>query len=187
MEHLPEWSAVVISVVALLISVLESRASRKRLERRDSQLLLDNFLLPLRTIMNRTAAGFENLTRGHANEVHRLEYFPGHLRNVFENLPDERKLFWQFEIEQLQKDDLEAVQLIDQYASRALVDPAFQEACASLRKHVVDWKGKWDYILRSKQSQELPESNSLLADPFPAGFDQALEREIKRIQGLAEK
>jgi hypothetical protein len=179
-EQLPEWFAVAISIISLVVSVVESRSNKKRVEREEFRLLLDNFLLPLRTILTRTRKGFEYLTKG--LEINRLEYSPQNLRDLFGHLPDERKVFWQLEIGQLQDDDGEAVDLIDNYVSRSRVDAKFQTACADFRKHAIQWKGRWDYVLSIEQEGSVSELNNLIADPFPPNFEHALRAEVKRVR-----
>ena len=128
-EQLPEWAAVLISIIALVVSLMERRANEKRLEREELRRLLHNFLLPFQTIMGRTRKRFDYLTNGlrTGQELPVLEFPPNMMRKVFEQLSDDRKLFWHFEIGQLQKDDEEAVVLIRQYASQSRLDYRFQK------------------------------------------------------------
>ena len=188
MEIVANWSAISISAIALVVTLLENRRSRKRTTVGELTGLLNTFLRPLETILRRTKADFDRLTltSEHDGSVHRLEYFPSNLRAMFERLPDNRRTFWEVSLNQLQRDNSDAVELVDRCSSNALVDPGFREACAVYRRHVVEWKGRWDYVVSQGVNAPL-EKEELIADPFPSGFDAALQREIKRISTLASQ
>ena len=183
-EHIPEWAAVVISTIALVVSLLERRSNEKRVEREELRRLLDTFLRPLQAIMDRTHKRFEYLTNGlvTGGELHVLEYAPAMMRDVFEHLPDNRKLFWHFEIGQLQKDDQDAVDLIRQYSNRSRVHPRFQKACASFDEHATNWIGRWNYVLQIEARNLGVELNEPVADPFPQSFEPALLAEVERVK-----
>ena len=181
-DKMPDWVAIIISIIALGITLWEKRANQERAERDEYRSLLESFLLPLKTILNRTLTGFTDLTRGHKKEGLHLEYYPHKLRGFFEGLTDERRMFWRLEIAQLQKDNEDAVRLIDQYESRTRLNPLFQESCVKYRKHAVQWKSRWDYVIGD---QPTVETDDELAEPFPKGFDQELTKEAKRVAQAA--
>jgi hypothetical protein len=145
-EELPEWTAVVISVIALVISLLERRASERRAERAEFRQLLDNFLLRLEAIFGRTRKRAEYLMKD-MQDLHFLEYPPSVMRSFYEPLSDTRKLYWQVEIRQLQRDDQEAVHLISRCAHQTLVDPKFRKACEKFVEHATRWIDRWNFRL----------------------------------------
>jgi hypothetical protein len=186
-EQLPDWVAIAISIVALFISLLERRANEKRQVREEFRQVLDNFLLPLQTIMARTHETFQYLSNGlrPSVELRVFEFSPSMMRDMFERLSDERKIFWQVEINQLQKDDQQAVALIDQYVSRTLVDPKFKKECEAFRRHATKWIERWNWVLRLEEKTPGLELNEPTGDPFPHTFDAAISAEVSRVKTAA--
>src|SRR5262245_32861554 len=90
MGTLPSWIGPFISLTTLIVGGAGWWAyflTRRKETQQRYLTLLEGFLEPLQTILTRNKKAFEQLCAGHEQEVHRLEYFPSRLRQVFESLP----------------------------------------------------------------------------------------------------
>ena len=88
------------------------------------------------------------------------------------------------EINYLHALNTHSVRLIEGFAKRSRLTKEFQDACAEFTRHARKWKTMWDAINdASIPATKLPQG--LIADPFPAAFDGAVDQELERVKRAA--
>jgi hypothetical protein len=149
--------------------------------REDYRTILENFLVPFEGILRFTRVIFDKLRD---DRLAYLEYHPGRLQDFFASLPegDQRKDLWMKYIELLQKKNRRAVELIEQFYGRIVLDE-FRAACDEYLLHAEGWELAWQEL--KGRTVASATSEVLRASPFPGGLEDALTAEFAEVRHRA--
>jgi hypothetical protein len=187
MDLLKVWSPILVPLLGLLAGTgwlqyyLKSRSEKQG----KYQAYLEGFLIPLEGILKITSSNFLKLQDD--RELTSLEYHPGRLQHFFTSLADDdpRKLLWKSRIEWMQKENKNAVDLIDRYYGKIRLRE-FMDACDEFKLHAKEWELMWSVLYGSGAVPDsLNVSGALLAPKFPDGLEKALRTEIAITRKLA--
>ena len=180
------WLPIALAAVGVIVPIAIFLLNRRKGKKDQYRQLLDQFLNPLNSILERNKNAFEALVKDHKIEVDRLEFFPSDLKLYFQRLPDSdlRKTFWMADIERIHSVNQDAIQLIKTYAGNTLLRSSFRQACTDFVKHAEDWKSRWDYAL-GPAPMAASTSEQQIASTFPESMEQELPIETNRISALA--
>lgn len=150
----------------------------------DYRTMLEEFLVPFEGILKFTRYIFDRLRD--ARLAH-LEYHPGTLQEYFSSLAegDPRKDLWMNYIDLLQKKNGQAVELIERFYGRIVLDE-FRDACDKYLQHAEVWQLVWIELKGQRAVPAEPGATKILyASPFPDELETALANEIAKVRQLA--
>jgi len=187
MDFIKEWSSILVPLLGLLAGTgwLQYYLKSRNEKRNKHQAFLEGFLFPFESILKLTNSNFEKL-RDDRDLAH-LEYDPERLQQYFSALDDSdpRKLLWKARIEWLQKENENAVNLIDRFYGQITLRE-FKDACDEFKLHAKEWALMWNALSGSGTIPEfLKMSGALLAPRFPDELERALKAEIVAVKKLA--
>lgn len=188
-DFLKTWTAILIPILGLLAGSgwLQYYLNRRSASQETYRTLLEDFLLPLQSTLQVTQKIFNKLRDD--RELSNLEYHPGRLKEFFSKLPndDPRKHLWRAHIEWLQTENARGVELIHRFYGRILL-PDFSRACDEFVIHAKEWEVMWKALMGGGNvPPSLDTSGSLCAPKFPAGFEEALAKELLEVKKRAGK
>jgi len=186
MDIIKTWSPILIPILGLLAGTgwLQYYLKVRSEKQGRHQAYLDGFLNSFTGILTTTKSIFVKLRDN--RELVNLEYHPGRLQQYFSSLDDgdARKLLWKSYIELLQKENQDALHLIDRYYGQITV-LEFKEACDKFKLHVKEWELVWKALQGSGAVPDsLNISGALFAPQFPDGLEDALQAEIAAVKKL---
>jgi hypothetical protein len=181
-----DWIAIAGAALPVLVGggalarYLDRRASR----RKEHQDVLNDFLLPLESILKHNQQVHASLTGD--SDLRSLEYSPELLQRFFAGLPpaDARRATWKGLIDGLISDNRRAKLLIQENAGHLPSD--LRQRSMDFLKHADEWAALWQASLGHGAVADADRYAGRLSTPaFPAGFDGALAEEIARRRALA--
>jgi hypothetical protein len=141
--------------------------------------------LPFEAILKTTQGIFNKLSED--REVKKLEYNPGEVQRFFASLPndDDRKHLWKSYIEWLQTENRRAVELIERFYGRIVLEE-FKDACDQFLAHAKEWELVWKALPGSGTvPSSLDTRPKLNAPQFPVGLEKALQGELAEVRRRA--
>jgi hypothetical protein len=175
-----------ISVVALLGSAFTFWWGERETHRNREREYLEDFLRPLKWILDSNRATHRSLTAD--TKLEHLEFAPDYVWQALHRdlRPDDpRRLIWRAEISRLMSENDKAVTLLDRHIGR-VESERLRRHLEAFKEHTLKWQAMWRAVLNpDPQVVEGYIGVGLLkTEPFPKGLDELLAGEIARIERL---
>jgi hypothetical protein len=182
-----DWLPIIISIFALGFSIFTWWSTQSEAKRVREREYLEGFLRPLKSVLNINRDTHRALIAD--TLLSKLEFAPDYVQKELHRhmSPDDpRRVIWRAEIARLMNENEKAVALVERYIGR--VERAeLRNRLEDFKKHALTWQAMWRAILNPDPAlaSGYIGAGRLENDPFPAGLDKLLDKEISRVEALA--
>jgi hypothetical protein len=181
-----DWLPIIISVFALGFSVFTWWSTQNEAKRVREREYLEGFLRPLKSVLNINRDTHGALIAD--TLLSKLEFAPDYVQQELHRhmSPDDpRRVIWRTEIARLMNENEKAVALVEGHIGR-VERVELRNRLEDFKKQALNWQAMWRAILSPDPAlaSGYTGKGRLETDPFPAGLDELLDKEISRVEAL---